>query len=196
MAHVRHRIGVFDPSKAFLAVRTWRTSVTSITRHVRFVDVSRRPMSDVRNHDFHDPDLYDEPDSLEVDEPSDTEPADPAPEATPKFSTLVERGVHVITIDEAAVLDAYEVEGLGDDIYKHLETLDAPKVVIDVGNVEHLSSAALGMLIALRAVVEKDGGVLCVANVSSDLRSILTMTRLHKVIKIYDTLKEAIGLMA
>ena len=84
-------------------------------------------MSDDRNQDFHDPDLYDEPDSDEVDEPSDPEPADPAPEATPKFSALVERGVHVITIDEAAVLDAYEVEGLGDDIYKYLETLDAPR---------------------------------------------------------------------
>ena len=153
-------------------------------------------MSDDRKHDSYDPDLYDEHDSYETDEAVDAEPAALFREdRAPKFSSHVDRGSHVITIDGADTLDAYEVESLGDDIYKHLETLDAPKVVIDLGNVDHLSSAALGMLIALRAVVEKGGGVLCVANVSSDLQALLKMTKLHKVIKIYDSLKEALGNM-
>ncbi len=52
------------------------------------------------------------------------------------------------------------------------------------------------MLIALRAVVEREGGVLCVANVNDDLQSLLKMTKLHKVIKIYNSLKEAVGNMA
>ena len=151
-------------------------------------------MSDDRKGDSYDPDLYDEPELHEVNELDDAELFSDGNE--PKFSSHVDRGIQVIAIDRADTLDAYEVEGLGDDIYKHLENLDAPKVVIDLGHVDHLSSAALGMLIALRAVVEKDGGVVCVANVSNDLHALLKMTKLHKVIKIYDSLKEALGNMA
>ena len=34
------------------------------------------------------------------------------------------------------------------------------------------------------------------ANVSNDLHALLKMTKLHKVINIYDSLKEALGHMA
>ena len=150
-------------------------------------------MNDDRT-DHHDGDLYDEPDD---DDSFDGEPnALFSDGQVAKFSAKVERGVHVILIDKANTLDAYEVEAVGDQIYEFLEDLIAPKVVIDLGSVDHLSSSALGMLIALRAVVEKDGGVLCVANISDDLQALLKMTKLHKVIKIYNSLKEAVGNMA
>ncbi len=154
-------------------------------------------MSGDPNHDYDDPDLYEESESHDIDEPVDDESDDLfGEEPELKFSVAVDRDVHVIMIDKSKTLDAYEVETLGDQIYEFLEARLAPKVVVDLGNIDHLSSAALGMLIALRAVVERDGGVLCVANVSDDLQALLKMTKLHKVIKIYNSLKEAVGNMA
>ena len=150
-------------------------------------------MNDDRTDD-HDADLYDKPVDDELgDDELDAVFSDGQ---KLKFSSEVDRGIHVIAIHKANTLDAYEVEAVGDQIYEFLEDLIAPKVVIDLGSVDHLSSSALGMLIALRAVVEKDGGVLCVANISDDLQALLKMTKLHKVIQIYNSLKEAVGSMA
>lgn len=120
-------------------------------------------------------------------------PAKPeAAAAGAKFSATVVDGVHVIRFEQSRILDAHEIEQLGDEVYHHLKPVDAPKVVIDMGNVEHLSSAALGMLIALRkVVVEKKGGGIGIANVSKGLESIFKMTKLDKLLKISDSTEKA-----
>jgi anti-sigma B factor antagonist len=122
--------------------------------------------------------------------------ADAAGKST-RFSATVESGVQVITFEQSNVLDAFEIEKLGDAIYHHIKALETPKVVIDLSNVDHLSSAALGMLIALRkVVVEKNGGGIAIANVSKDLRSIFKMTRLDKLTKLCDSTEKAVQSLA
>ena len=109
------------------------------------------------------------------------------------FSSRVQDGIHVITFEQSNVLDAYEIERLGDGIYHHVKTFDSPKVVVDLGNVQHLSSAALGMLIALRkVVVDKKSGGLCIANVNKDLQEIFKMTNLDKLLKIHGSTEKAV----
>lgn len=110
------------------------------------------------------------------------------------FSARIENGVHVLTFEQANVLDAYEIEQLGDAIYDHIKPLDAPRLVISLENVQHLSSAALGMLVALRKVaVDQKGGDVALAHVSEDLRSIFKMTRLDKLIPIHDNTAKAVN---
>ena len=122
----------------------------------------------------------------------------PTPRApTQRFSARIQDGVHVIRFEQSNVLDAHEIEQLGDDIYHHLKPVDTPRVVIDLENVEHFSSAALGMLIALRKiVVDKKGGGLGIANLRADLRPIFTMTKLDKLLTIHDSTEQAINSMA
>ncbi len=110
------------------------------------------------------------------------------------FSARIEDGIHVLTFEQTNVLDAYEIEQLGDAIYHHIKPIDTPRVVISLENVQHLSSAALGMLVALRKVaVEKKGGGLCMANVGDDLQSIFKMTSLDKLIPIHDSTAKAVS---
>jgi anti-sigma B factor antagonist len=112
---------------------------------------------------------------------------------TARFSASVQNGVQIITFEQSCVLDAYEIEKLGDSIYQQIKPLEAPKVVIDLSHVDHLSSAALGMLIALRrVVVEKKGGGIAIANVNKDLRSIFKMTRLDKLAKMCASTEKAV----
>ncbi len=122
----------------------------------------------------------------------------PKPSApTLRFSARIQDGVHVIKFEQSNVLDAHEIEQLGDDIYHHLKPVDTPRVVIDLENVEHFSSAALGMLIALRKiVVDKKSGGLGIANLRADLRPIFTMTKLDKLLTIHDSTEQAIYSMA
>lgn len=120
--------------------------------------------------------------------------AQPAAGKTDRFTARVDNGVHVITFTQTNVLDAFEIEKLGDAIYDHIRTLDAPRVVVNLENVKHLSSAALGMLVALRkVVVEKKGGGIGMANINTDLLSIFKMTRLDRLIKIHDSTDKAVS---
>jgi anti-sigma B factor antagonist len=138
-----------------------------------------------------------EPDPYGVDR-SEAEPAAQAESEsgaaeTGPFTASVQSGVQIITFEKASVLDAYEIEKLGDAIYHRIKPLEAPKVVIDLSHVDHLSSAALGMLIALRrVVVEKKGGGMAVANVSKDLHAIFKMTKLDKLTKMCASTEKAV----
>jgi anti-anti-sigma factor len=111
------------------------------------------------------------------------------------FTSREMDGVHVLRFDKSEVLDAYEIERLGDSIYSYLEQLDKPRVVLDLAKVNNLSSSALGMLLALRGVVDRDGGRLGLMNVCETVRSIFVMTRLTTLIPIYDGPAEAITKM-
>ncbi|MHC4414029.1 MAG: STAS domain-containing protein [Planctomycetota bacterium] len=112
------------------------------------------------------------------------------------FSARVDNGVHVITLLKSHVVDAYYIERLGDDIYRHLKPVDDPRLVVDLANVHHLSSSALGMLIALRTVVQKKDGKICLANVKKDLREIFKLTNLHKLLNIHDSTDKAVTSLA
>ncbi len=108
------------------------------------------------------------------------------------FSSRQDGGVHVITFARPDVLDAFHAERLGEGIYGQLAAVDAPKVVLDLHNVELLSSSALGVFISLNALVEDKGGKLCLANASESFRQILKMTKLESLVETHDTMVQAI----
>jgi anti-anti-sigma regulatory factor len=87
---------------------------------------------------------------------------------TARFSASVQNGVQIITFEQSSILDAYEIERLGDAIYHHIRPLEAPKVVIDLSHVDHLS------------------------NVNKDLHSIFKMTRLDKLARMCDSTEKAV----
>jgi len=129
-----------------------------------------------------------------LDQPVESVEAPPARSAGSKlFSVHDDGGVHVIAFERANVLDAYEIQRLGDDIYQFIKTLDAPRVVVDLARVQHLSSSAIGMLIAIKTVVEKRDGKVAIANVSRDIMEVFKLTKLHKLIKIHDDTGKAVS---
>jgi anti-sigma B factor antagonist len=136
------------------------------------------------------------PDPYGMDQASGAAPAaggEPAA-ASSLFDATVVDGVHVVTFSRSDVLDAHYIKRLGDDLYHHLKPVEAPRVVVDLGNVEFLSSAALGMLIALRKVVEgKQKGKMCIANISGDLFEVFKLMKLHKLMKIHDSREKAVA---
>ena len=118
----------------------------------------------------------------------------PAASATgARFSAQVLGGVHIIEFLRSDVLDAQYIEQLGDEIYHHLKPIDQPRVVVDLHNVKFLSSAALGMLVALRkVVVEKKGGKIGIANVSPEIKQVFKMTKLHKLLNLQGSTEKAV----
>ena len=105
-------------------------------------------------------------------------------------------GAHVVEFTRAELTDAALIKTIGDDIYHIVRRLDRPKVVVDFQKVERLSSAALGMLIALEKVITRQSGQLRIANVSEDVREIFRITRLDNVLPIRNSTQEAVDSFA
>lgn len=131
---------------------------------------------------------------------SETQNPSPNPDQPPAgdvqkalFSSRIRDGVHVISFSRSDVVDAGYIERLGDQIYHHFKTVDAPRLVIDLDNVQQLSSSALGMLIALKKVTDKQGGKICLANVRDELVQVFKLTKLHKVLGLHDSTDKAIS---
>jgi anti-anti-sigma factor len=112
------------------------------------------------------------------------------------FSARQERGIHVISLASPNALDALHVEKLGEDIFHYLQTFDAPIVILDLRNVDPMSSSALGVLISLNSLIENEGGKFCLANVSSGFRQVLKLTKVEGLIQVHESMAQAIKNLA
>ena len=98
----------------------------------------------------------------------------------------------VIEFSRTDLTDAAHIKTVGDEIYHIAQGLDRPKLVIDFRIVERLSSAAVGMLVALDKVLTKRNGQLRVANVSEDVLDIFKLTKLDKTLRLCKSTQEAV----
>ena len=125
--------------------------------------------------------------------PGGSPASDSTPSFDPSFDVLENRGIHVVTLLRREMLDAYEIETLGADLQNCFKKKHQAKVVLDMHCVQHLSSAALGMLITLKATVEGTGGKLVLAGLRDELYQIFKLTKLHKVLTIKDDVSAAMA---
>ena len=110
-----------------------------------------------------------------------------------RFDVLDQRGVYIITLLNAEILDAHEIDQLGDDLQKFVGGKRSAKVVIDMQGVRFLASAALSMLLTVRTVIDSNGGALRLANVRDDLQQVFKITKLDKVLTIKENTNAAIA---
>jgi anti-anti-sigma factor len=66
------------------------------------------------------------------------------------------------------------------------------KIIIDLTNVKHICSSALGILIAMERKVKRKGGDIRLVITETEVLRVLQITLLNRVFQIYGTLKEAI----
>jgi anti-sigma B factor antagonist len=101
-------------------------------------------------------------------------------------------GARVVEFSRSDMTDGALIKTVGDEIYHLIKDQDQPRLVIDFCKVERLSSATLGMLVALGKVVAKQSGQLRIANVSKDVLEIFKITKLDDELKICDSTQNAV----
>jgi anti-sigma B factor antagonist len=69
------------------------------------------------------------------------------------------------------------------------------KVVIDLAGVPWMNSTGLGILISCLTTLKNAGGELKLSNVTDNIKSLLTITKLVTVFDTYDSSDEAIAAM-
>ena len=66
------------------------------------------------------------------------------------------------------------------------------KFVIDLKNVEWMNSVGLGMLISALTTMKNNEGQMRLVNVTENIESLLTITRLVTIFQTHDTIEDAI----
>jgi anti-sigma B factor antagonist len=100
-------------------------------------------------------------------------------------------GVQVVKLMPRQILDQLQISEIGLGL-KELIDQGTTKILLDFSNVDHLSSASLGMLITTKKQIEVVKGRFKLCSIKPQLFEVFKITRLDKVFSIYKNADEAL----
>jgi anti-sigma B factor antagonist len=100
--------------------------------------------------------------------------------------------VAVVNFVDRKILDEQNINIIGEQLNKLVDELDRKKILLNFKNVDFLSSAALGKLIALDRKVKGSKGKLILCGISKPIMEVFEITRLTKLFTIYKEEQEAL----
>lgn len=94
--------------------------------------------------------------------------------------------IAVVNFVDKKILDEQNIQLIGEELFRLVDELGRTKILLNFGNVEFLSSAALGKLITLnRKLQGVPGGKLILCSISQDIREVFEITKLDKLFTIH-----------
>ncbi len=102
-------------------------------------------------------------------------------------------GIHVVEFSDRKILDELCISEIRDELSKLVESTKGIKLLLSFENVEHLSSAALGVLITLNKQVSDSKGKLKLSDITPQIYEVFKITRLNKLFDIHDTAEKALS---
>ena len=137
---------------------------------------------------------------LPSDQGKDPQPIQPkftpaaAPRSRSKVQVIVQgEEVAVVSILESRILDESNINELGQELMDLVKKKYMIKMVLDLEQVQYLSSAVLRHFIALYKAIKAEKGDLKLCNVKPEIREVFKITQLDKMIEIKDDLKSAVN---
>lgn len=102
-------------------------------------------------------------------------------------------GVRIIEFCDRKILDELSISELGGELNAAVDSQPTTNTLLNFKNVEHLSSAALGLLITLDKRIKDQKGSLKLSNINPQIYEVFKITRLNKLFEIHDTADEALA---
>lgn len=102
-------------------------------------------------------------------------------------------GVKLVEFSDRKILEELSITEIGDQLSKLVAGGDGVKLLVSFNNVEHLSSAALGMLIKLNKQVTDAKGFLKLSDICPQIYEVFKITRLNKMFEIHETADGALA---
>lgn len=94
--------------------------------------------------------------------------------------------ITVATFIDRKILVEQNIQVLGEQLLDLVKESDTKKLLLDFHNVEYMSSAVLGMLVALNKQVKAAGGKLVLCGIAPQIREVFAITNLDKLFVIRD----------
>src|SRR5215813_13012952 len=92
--------------------------------------------------------------------------------------------VTVVNFTDRKILDEQNIQIIGEQLFSLVDEDGRRKILLNFGNVEYLSSAALGKLITLNKKLQTAGGKLILCNIDPQIHEVFEITKLDKFFKI------------
>lgn len=102
-------------------------------------------------------------------------------------------GVHVVEFTDRRITEELVIADIGDALSSLITANPSIKLLLTFRQVQHLSSAALGMLIKLHKEVGEGGGRLKLSDISPQIFEVFKITRLNKLFDIHPTRDKALA---
>lgn len=102
------------------------------------------------------------------------------------------RGVPVARFNREVVLTGQQADAAGTELIALLAGPGPPRLALDFGNVESLSSLMLGKLVQVNRSAETRGGRFVLFNLRPAVREILEVSRLTLILLVYAGEQEAV----
>ena len=130
---------------------------------------------------------------------SPTSPGSPgspgtAPSADgPIAVSTADGGVRVVGFVQSKILDEANITEIGQQVNGLIDADAKPRLLLDFGSVDHLSSAALGMLINANQRIREKNGELRLCDIKRQILEVFAITKLDKLFKIYPDRQAALA---
>ena len=117
----------------------------------------------------------------------------PTPDEQPKFTVRKAGQTTVVDLVGPRITDQAYINALGDELIDILGKAQPPDLLIDMNDVEFLSSAVLGKLIRMLKRTRESNGRLRLCSIRPSIFEVFEITQLHKVFEIYTDSGEALN---
>lgn len=110
-------------------------------------------------------------------------------------SVLITRqdDIRIVEFTNNKILDEANIADIGAQLATLVDETPDAKLLLDFANVDHLSSAALGMLININNRIRGKNGKLRLTNIKPQIFEVFVITKLNKLFRIYPNRTEALG---
>ncbi len=115
------------------------------------------------------------------------------PETTPPIAVSSEKDIRVVEFTNSRILDEGNIAEIGQTLGTLIEERVNPKLLLDFSTVDHLSSAALGMLINANNKIKLKNGQLRLANIKPQIMEVFMITKLNKLFRIMPDRADAVA---
>ncbi|MCA9244274.1 MAG: STAS domain-containing protein [Phycisphaerales bacterium] len=100
--------------------------------------------------------------------------------------------IAIVEFADRKILEELSIQEIGEELDQLVEAGSA-KLLLNFRNVDHLSSAALGMLITLNKKVKEKHGVLKLSDINRQIFEVFKITRLDRVFDIHESADHALA---
>jgi anti-sigma B factor antagonist len=100
--------------------------------------------------------------------------------------------VSIVEFADRKILEELSIQEIGDELRRLTEGETGIRLLLNFENVDHLASAALGMLITLHKRVQEQKGELRLSNINRQIFQVFRITRLNRVFDIHETAEQAL----
>ena len=115
------------------------------------------------------------------------------PETTPPVALSQHKDVHVVEFTNSKIIDEMNIAEIGHTLTSVIDEVSNPKLLLDFATVDHLSSAALGMLINANSRIKAKNGQLRLANIKPQIFEVFVITKLNKLFYIHANRQDALA---